>query len=654
MRARRLSAATLAGIVLVLLAALLYFVTLDNGFHYGELDGGDLITHQYAQVQGRPSNAPGYPLYTMGGWLWFHTLRPVLAALAPAPPNPIPILSAYSTVWALLALWLLYTTICFLTCSRYRAASRWGAGGNWPLAWLSGAFYAVTYFFWYYATTTEQYTSAIAQTLAIFYIYLLWSEADAQAGACAYPLQRRPGRLLLLLAFLCGLSLAHMLTVGLIVPPVVVAVLWQRPTLVRMWKVVVAAVGAASLPLLAYLYVYVRGAQHPEWWGSMTFAGARDWFWFFVSTSQGRDELGWGFAPGARFFANGFPNLIWAELSLPIVLLGTAGLALLRRRDAFVACGSLLLYALFAWAYRYGNWFQVILPIYPIILVGAAVLLDRAQAHPRLARSQWLRAIPLVLLASAVLWRAAASLPQADSRGRPEDVALDRAAVLLEGAPEHAALFASVGDALALDYLISIWRLHPDAALVSADKAAGALAQGRPLLATWETLPTLLAEAGLGPEAHVAAYSPDWALIGGGAPQPTPAGTDVSLVDGVTLAGYAVGPAPAGAPVVDAPAHALDVLLWWRLRDGRWPPGVSISVRALAGDDYLRLDGGALSQQDAGAPLRGFLDRATDADLLADAYRLPLPASGPPPTGFEVLLYTADGPVAAHRLPLHQ
>jgi hypothetical protein len=64
---RRLNPATLAGIVLVLAFAALYLFTLDNGLRPGELEGGDLITHQYAQVQGRPSNAPGYPLYTMGG-----------------------------------------------------------------------------------------------------------------------------------------------------------------------------------------------------------------------------------------------------------------------------------------------------------------------------------------------------------------------------------------------------------------------------------------------------------------------------------------------------------------------------------------------------------------------------------------------------------
>ena len=77
-----------AGMVLIALAGLLYFFTLDTGLQPHELHGGDLITHQYAQVQARPSNAPGYPLYTMGGWLWFHSGRTV-AGLFLAPPRPI-------------------------------------------------------------------------------------------------------------------------------------------------------------------------------------------------------------------------------------------------------------------------------------------------------------------------------------------------------------------------------------------------------------------------------------------------------------------------------------------------------------------------------------------------------------------------------------
>lgn len=168
-----------AGLLLVGAALLLYAFTLDNGLQPYELHGGDLITHQYAQVQARPSNAPGYPLYTMGGWLWYHLGRGLASGLGNALPNPIPILSSYSTLWALLALWLLYRILCHITITPARPA------GNRPVAWLIAAFFAVTYFFWYYATTTEQYSSAVAQTLAIVYVYLLWRQANDERRSSA-------------------------------------------------------------------------------------------------------------------------------------------------------------------------------------------------------------------------------------------------------------------------------------------------------------------------------------------------------------------------------------------------------------------------------------------------------------------------------------
>ena len=87
-----------AGILLVVAALLLYAATLDTGLQPHELHGGDLITHQYAQVQARPSNAPGYPLYTAAGWLWFHTARLVLRLLGWDSPNPVAILGSFSTL----------------------------------------------------------------------------------------------------------------------------------------------------------------------------------------------------------------------------------------------------------------------------------------------------------------------------------------------------------------------------------------------------------------------------------------------------------------------------------------------------------------------------------------------------------------------------
>ncbi|PMB20102.1 hypothetical protein CEN47_22355, partial [Fischerella thermalis CCMEE 5319] len=84
-----------------------------------------------------------------------------------------------------------------------------------------------------------------------------------------------------------------MLTVALIVPPLVAAILWERPQLLRNGQLVLACTAAAFLPLISYVYVYLRGAAHPEWWGAGEWANANEWFWSFVSTAQGREELLW-------------------------------------------------------------------------------------------------------------------------------------------------------------------------------------------------------------------------------------------------------------------------------------------------------------------------------------------------------------------------
>ena len=89
------------GNLLLAFAAVLYFFTLDTGLTPVELEVGDLVTHQYAQAQARPSNAPGYPLYTMGGFLWFHGVSGILALFGNDLPNPMQIFASYSTLWAL-------------------------------------------------------------------------------------------------------------------------------------------------------------------------------------------------------------------------------------------------------------------------------------------------------------------------------------------------------------------------------------------------------------------------------------------------------------------------------------------------------------------------------------------------------------------------
>jgi hypothetical protein len=691
-----------AGLLLVGACLLLYGVTLDNGLQPHELHGGDLITHQYAQVQARPSNAPGYPLYTMGGWLWFHSGRTLLGAPGDPLPNPIPILSSYSTLWALLALWLFYRILCRVTATPTQPH------GNRPVAWLLVLFLAVTYFFWYYATTTEQYSSAVAQTLAIVYVYLLWRESASQlvsqsanqpvsqsagqpvsqsagqpvsqsagqpvsqsasqlvsqsASQLVSQLARQPvssqqptaNSLLLLLAFLCGLSLAHMLTVAFIVPPLVALVLWDAPHLLRRPRLLGGVILAAALPLVSYLYVYARGAAHPEWWGAGDWATAREWFWDFVSTAQGREELSWGLEPGRAFWGGGFPEMMWQELSLPLFILGLVGIALLGRRLAFLLYATLVIYFAFCWTYRFGNWFQVILPAYPLILVGVAKLIDNSQrslltAHCSLKRRtrRLLALTPVLLLAVAILWRVDASLPAADSRNRPGDTALDRAALLLDQPlPPGAPVFAAVDDALALHYLTDIWRIRPDVRVVDRKAAARSLDRDdAAVYVTVDAAPRLYDELRLDWQPHVQSATPDWVqLLPVEKTRHAPAvlqRLDNTLLPGVTLVGYSVQPGPNGAPVTQA-APSLDVTLYWQLAKGAWPEDVSISVRPTHRGAFIpAADGEGIIQRDAPGPVQGLLDRtpvAPDAQI-ADAYRLPVAAEQA--DGLAVILYRAS------------
>jgi hypothetical protein len=663
-RLRSAAAARLAGWILLLAAGILYLATLDTGLMPRELEGGDLITHQYAQVQARPSNAPGYPLYTMGGWLWFHGLRSLINLLGEPLPNPLPILSSYNTLWALIALWLLYRILLRLSPS-----SHWPAG-HWPLAWLITAFYATTYFFWYYATTTEQYSSAIAQTLAIVYVCLLWQ--DAHMRGCAEAHMRDGARasqtsengvtsahLLLLLAFLCGLSLAHMVTVAMIVPPLLVVVLWSEPQLVRRPLVVLGAVAAAALPLLSYIYVYVRGGSHPEWWGEGEWASASEWFWSFILTAQGQEELSWGMESGAPFFANGFPELIWQELSLPLLVLGLVGIVFFSTRAApraeggarlpvgrdsrlaFLLYGTLFLYLILCWVDRFGNWFQVILPAYPLVLIG---LLPVGQwMTQRLGR--WvplLSALPFLLLISAIVWRIDASLPAADSRYRPEDTALVQPALLLDQPlPYGAVIFAEKDEALGLDYLINIWGIRPDLRVVSSPQASDVLNQNGIVLATWTSVSLLRAEVEVAAPLHLEAVTPDWVALHPAEDwaHPAPLAPLARAVgEGITLVGYSLQSAPTGAPVLSGVDPALDLTLYWQVDPDAQPQDWSVSVRPLHGGSLITRADGSSIQQDSAGPVHGLrpFSGLRPHEIIADSYRLP---STTYPDGIQIVLY---------------
>ncbi|GAB4549541.1 MAG: hypothetical protein Kow0063_44380 [Anaerolineae bacterium] len=428
-----------AGLFVILLATLLYFATLDTGLRPDELSGGDLITHQYAQVQARPGNAPGYPLYTMGGWLWFRLTRPLAGQLL----NPVQRLASYSTLWALLSLFVLYHLIV-------RVTQR-----NWLVAALSTAFYATTYFFWYYSVTTEQYTSAIFQTLLIVWLAFRWDETQSRD---------EPGdHYLVWMAFVVGTCLANLVTTLFIVPPLLWFVLSRRRDLWRQPRLVTRSAMLGLLPVLSYLYVYLRGAAHPEWRGAGQWPNTWTWFVDFLTTRQGRDEL----APGLtldQFVTDEFPSIIWGELTWVVLVGGLLGIWWLGRRRAIFVYSTLAIYLIFCWIDRFGNWFQVILPAYPLIVLGLAAGLN-ALWRIRLQSGGWrlaARGLILAALVSLVAYRFATSLPRADQRYRPEDTGLDPGWAVLSDQPlPHSVILSEHSEWLALEYLANIWGAEP-------------------------------------------------------------------------------------------------------------------------------------------------------------------------------------------------
>jgi hypothetical protein len=277
--------------------------------------------------------------------------------------------------------------------------------------------------------------------------------------------------------------------------------------------------------------------------------------------------------------------------------------------------------------YRCGNWFQVILPAYPLILLGVAAAGDRWE-QVFTERRSWLRYAPLALLGLLIVWRFGASYGPANSRNQPHDLAFSRAGVLLDQPlPPQVGLFAPVEDALALDYLINIWGIKPDAEVVSSKQAGKRLKNGGVVLSTLDAAPTLLSE--LPPEVQPSRsmLSADWLLLSGDPLAAPEARTHVNqpIEPGVTLSGYRIAAAPDGNPATQAVPGA-DVTLLWSLEHG-WPTDLGVSIRPVRGGEFIPNPGGApgaIYQTDRGTAGEGLVPVGAPG-LVTDVVRTPLP-----------------------------
>ncbi len=646
---------TLLTIIIIIIAGtILYLFTLDNGLRPDELTGGDLITHQYAQVEGRPSNAPGYPLYTMLGWLWFRLGSVLFGWML----NPIQILSAYSAWWSVASLVVLYLILDIVLQKKWPIA-------RWPIALLLTAFYATTFFFWYYSVTTEQYSSAVFQTLLLIWLAFKWDINPRDS-------------LLLGLAFISGTMLANMVTTLFILPPLLWFIFFKKTesglmlvNYLKRPKLVIAAIAVTAWPLLSYAYIYIRGAQHPEWRGEGQWASTWAWFSQFITIQQGRDELGPGLSL-QNFFTAEYPALMWQELTWLIFLGGLIGLTFLGRRRAIFLYSTLVIYAFFTWAYRFGNWFQVIIPAYPIFIIGFAAAIQRLDSwrwvigdgeigdstlispSPHLPISslrKWINKLfmPLLylILGGLVIYRFNTSLPAANQYNRSEATGLNPGwAILADNPLSPAHIYPDFEERIALQYLQTVWGVDSQLTPLDPDQTPpsnGILYLSRRAAAAQ---PELLHAEGIHPQA---------------------AGEQL-----IALNSMAIHQLPANAtPIAFTFGDSLSLLGWERIAPGEsipndvlqsnWPQSnwaialywqtslpldsdYTISVRPLVGGQLI-MNGPEAAIQDH-QPVWGTYPttRWPAGEVVRDVYALTIP-DGITPNAVQIVIYksTTDG-----------
>jgi hypothetical protein len=536
------------------------------------------------------------------------------------------------------------------------------------MAALLTAFYAATYFFWYYSVTTEQYTSAVFQTLLLIWLTLQWDD-------------RPRDKLLLWLAFVTGTMLANMLTTLFMLPPLVWFILFRptsdqnrRPALVGYLQnpgLIFKAAGLTLLPTLSYAYVYIRGMQHPEWRGQGARVSTGEWFWQFLTIQQGRDEL----APGLtlhQFFTAEFPALMWQELTWVVFAGGLIGLLFLGKRRAIFLYSTLAIYAFFCWGYRFGNWFQVIIPAYPVFVIGFAAGLGRISESASQRVSEWPRSVAnsefandesanSVIIPSAPLFprsparrlpvivnslivalliillivRFTASLPRANQHHRPADTGLEPGwAILADGPALPADVAAVFEERVALEYLSRVWGAAPGVRSVAA-------AEVSPGLAGKAVYITRRAAAGA-PEAlagrHLQAAGVNLIAL---ETEPRPelpssaAPLGVIFGDTLTLAGWE--PIDLIPAAEYRPETNWQIALYWQAA-APVPVDYTLSVRPLAQGQLITGENGPLIQDHQ--PVWGLYPttRWQPGELVRDVYALTLPP-GTQPDAVQIVVY---------------
>ena len=201
-------------------------------------DTSEYITAAYTMGLPHP---PGNPMFVLLGRV--STILPLARSIAVR----VNILAALASA-AAAGLWFLVTEQVLSTWVAERWMRRLGA----TLGALLGA---TAFTVWNQSVVNEKvYTVALAGMAVISWLAVRWSRDPDAPGA---------GRLLVLIAYLCGLGYANHMAGFLPAPAVLVVVLARRPRTLYRWRLMLACTGALALGVTPFATQPIRAAFHP-------------------------------------------------------------------------------------------------------------------------------------------------------------------------------------------------------------------------------------------------------------------------------------------------------------------------------------------------------------------------------------------------------
>jgi hypothetical protein len=414
---------------IALLTAVVYLATLAPDLY--SLDSPELAAAAYRLGIAHP---PGYPLYTLSGWLFSHAF---------------PIGNVAYRLNVLSALFAVAATLC--TCLLASRLTRR------PLVAAAGALsLAFSYYFWADALAAEVYTLDAALFAGLLLAAFAWRAHPSTAGAA-------------MVGLLFGLGLATRTTTLLYLPALAAFVLVSGERSPRAWA---AAAGGVACGLLFYLYLPLRSAAGVSVGpgdygldGSLRVWDLASWggFWDHVSAAAfQRDAFAYGPIGLLRQGAT-FAGQLTASFLVVGVPLGIAGAVRQWRTDRalfLLFAGTAAPLAVFFIDYGTLDKEFMFLPVYVVWALWAAIGVDWV-ADARGAASWRAGAVALVLPAVAL----AVNGPLVSLRNEHRPRA--NAQELLSHVPQGAIVYGPFLDIAPFQYLQEVEGQRPDVRLVN-------------------------------------------------------------------------------------------------------------------------------------------------------------------------------------------